>query len=198
MLVAMALAAMAFAGVSATVASAVPFQVWDNELDEPCGDLLVIDDEYVHVEGGCWVDGFTGGFDLVWQSGSAFYDVAFDLRVGPDGAGVAINQTVSTMWGPQRAPCTNSEGQKNVWPVEFAALGGGEFAAEIALKLKPALSPDGVCGGQETIPLAVTEFGGSEGTDLVQNGASAPVGFFADGEWSSDNLLDLVEIEEEE
>lgn len=202
---AMALTAM---GVSASAAVAdSSLEARDHVTAEVCGEMYV---DYpsggspwgvAYEGGGCVVEGFEGRYRLEWSTGQVSpYDVTFDLAVGPDGSALAFNQTISSVWNPFYKPCTmgSQDHRKFSWPVEFTALGGGEFSAEIALTFVYGSAPSGLCGAKVHVPLDVTDLGGESGTGFVQNGSSYYADVITEAQAASENTFDLFEIEDEE
>jgi hypothetical protein len=190
MLAVMALAAMAFVGASATSAAAdVPFEVRDHGTGELC-------EEMSGPYGGCVVEGFDGSFDIYGGYPTGFvnyFDTTFDLAVGPDGSGYALNQAIVSGPGSMaiRVPCDNAGGVTLPWPVEVRALGGGEFEADLRICIRSAAGSPG-SGSSSTITLDVAHFGVDGWTELDQPPSTE---YLRNGYWNSANTVDLVEVE---
>lgn len=196
MLAVTALAALALAGVSATAASAVPFEVYDSGSFERCDDVFGgVSESGGVVQGGCLVDDFGGRFDVyVGTTPVNYYDAGFDLVLGTDGAGYAVNAAIySQGWGFVRQTCTHPvSGQPEPWPVQVSALGGGVFQAEMTMCITDPNYP--TSGTYQTVTLDIAESGYEDGrTELVQAEDASNI---RNSHWSSDNTFELVEIEE--
>jgi hypothetical protein len=186
MLAVSALAALAFAGLTATTATASdPFTLYTHEA-EPCPAVSLNDGE---VTGGCLTEDFDGSFDL-----GAFipnwyligrYDSTFDLVVDANGTGYAANPTVEvTTPSLAREACDEPDGTVLPWPVQARAV-GSQFELDITLGVRSAGSgPGGACT-QQQITVQMTGRQSGWQAELDQGTQSANV---ANANWIAPSL----------
>jgi ABC-type sugar transport system substrate-binding protein len=185
MLAAVALAAMAFAGVSATSASAdAPFKFFTHGLEAFCPEVSLQDGE---VSGGCLTEDFEGTvqlgvFNPYWTP-VGNYAVTFDLVVDSDGDGYAVNPTVNAIGGayPRKAG-DEADGSPLPWAVNSRSPDWFELELDVTVGITVASNPPGGSCSQQQIATAATQIGGGSSTELDQLGASANLQF---GHWES-------------
>jgi hypothetical protein len=184
MLGASALAALAFAGVSASSASALSplfFTDWGWQF---CPAVSSVDGE---VSGGCVIEDFEGSIELYANVPNPVtigdYAVTFDLVVDGAGNGYAVDPTFGSMSGaPVRKACDETDGSPLPWPVQSSMPSVGEYEMDITFGVTLGTAqPGGPCSQQQITVDA--EFYPSD-TELDQVGASANL---RDGNWDSDD-----------
>ena len=193
MLAASAFAALAFAGVFASAASAdEEFWLYTSSAHLELCPAVSVDD--AEVSGGCTTPDFEGGFLLGTMAGGSWvtigdYDSTFDLVLDSAGSGYAVNQTVNLPGsGYQRVPCDQPDGTKLPWAVEAHTPNSWTFFMDITLCIRSASTPPGSMGAQQTITVQVP-YWNTIPTELDQGARSANI---ADAYWASDNGLWLV------
>jgi hypothetical protein len=191
MLAASALAALAFAGVSASSASAtyVPLLFTGGYGSGLCPAVSLADGE---VSGGCVVEDFEGSIELYANVPNPVtigqYDVTFDLFLDGAGNGYAVNPTFEND-GPSyalRKACDEADGSPLPWPVTSRAPDYLELEMDVTFGITLASNPPGgSCSQQQiTIDAADIQLPYPWGAELDQLGASAN---FRDGHWESDD-----------
>lgn len=169
-LAAMALAAMALMGGSASTAAAdQPVEVWDSGLSEPCPELFVIEN---YLAGGCEINDAEGAFELDWYFNNwSTYGMKFDLRVGPEGTAYAYDQEIAQpMYPPHYYPCDTEDGTKVLWPVQFTLNDNDEWKAKMTLKLRYWTQPTGGSCTMRIVPFSM-DINGVGSADLAQSAA---------------------------
>jgi hypothetical protein len=181
MLAVTVLAAFAFAGVSATTASAM-FKLYTPDYQGFCPEVSLAGGE---VTGGCLVEDFQGSFDLYMSTQPLQYFVGhyvstFDLVLDENGDGYAVNSTVSsTSSAPPRQACAGVP-----WAVNSHASTWFELEMDITLNVGP--SGTNSCTQQTITVQAAWPSWEFQPTELDQATPSTNV---ADGYWYSDNPL---------
>jgi hypothetical protein len=193
-LILLVLASLASLAFMASAASAA-VQVSDPVTEESCAE--VVQDEYdpFIVDGGCLVEGFEGGYGVYAQIAPygdyliGNVESYFDLRVGSDGSGFAVNQyTPSGVY----SPCDDADLREFPWPVEVSSVGGGDFQADVTLCLRHVNARPGTGMNWRTITVDVTAFGGSGGTSLDQVPASGQM--IQGAHWDSNGTVDIADV----
>jgi hypothetical protein len=185
MLTAMAMAAIAFGGMTATAMAGEGVYVEDSNY-QPCPEVQMSEGE---VTGGCVTEDYEGSFEL-----GAFmpnwtligtYGSTFDLVLDGNGDGYAVNPEIPwNSGGVARKACDEADGTPLPWAVESRVV-GVQIHMDITVGLKPSTSaPGGFCT-QQVITVEVDNIAWDK-ADLVQVGQSANI---KDGYWSSDDSL---------
>lgn len=189
MLAVTALAALAFAGVSASTASAA-FMIYDSDAyDTPCPQVSVSGNQ---VSGGCLIEDFEGTFTLHNFDGSVMghYESTFDLVVDADGDGFAINPSVdpADQFSPSREACDEVDGTVRPWMVTITSQGpdSWDIGATVISRFRTGASgPGGACSFHWFYTDVVAS--PYEPTEIDQ--IMDPQNIMQDGYWESANTM---------
>jgi hypothetical protein len=193
-----AVVALAAVALSAPVASGQLPNGWesaearDQDNQELCPEL--VGEGTVYVGDGCLVEGFDGSFRIHTSSdpgsSSWTFDSTFDVRVGPNALGYAVNQTMAYNEWLDRVPCDDSEGNVLPWRIGVLSDGNGGFLARLNICVRVGYQPPGYPGSSQWITLDVDHFGADGWTELNQSDLTTIQG----GHWESDNTVFLSEL----
>jgi hypothetical protein len=192
MLTAMAFAAMAV--VSTAAASARTIEVRDHATGQLCPPVVL---SGTTVTGGCLIEDVIGNFSMYAPPSTfiATYGSSFDLRIGGNGGGFAVNPYVIRVAGPpaaERDVCRNASGVALPWMVAV-----GDFLADAGAtdaSIRTCTAPPANPAANHLVEADFFDpvhFGADGWSELVQDASS---GYYRNGYYIADSTVDVTTI----